>query len=54
MRPADRYEGFLFDLDGVVYRGDEPIPGAAPTIATLRDLGRGLVFATNNSARTPE
>ena len=51
---ADRYDAFLFDLDGVLYRGAEPIEGAAGTIATLRSLGKGLAFITNNSSRTPE
>jgi glycerol 3-phosphatase-2 len=51
---ADRYDAFLFDLDGVLYRGAEPIDGAAETLATLRNLGKGLAFLTNNSSRTPE
>jgi len=51
---ADRYDAFLFDLDGVLYRGDEPIEGAAGTVATLRSLGKGLAFMTNNSSRKPE
>lgn len=54
MRIADRYDAFLFDLDGVLYRGAEPIDGASQTVATLRELGKGVAFVTNNSARTPE
>jgi HAD superfamily hydrolase (TIGR01450 family) len=55
VRPlADRYEAFILDLDGVVYRGDDPVPGAAEAIAALRDRERRIVFLTNNSARTPE
>jgi glycerol 3-phosphatase-2 len=50
---VDRYEGFILDLDGVVYRGDHPIPGAADAIDALRERGRRIVFLTNNSARTP-
>ena len=50
---ADRYAAFLLDLDGVVYRGDEAIPGAVSAVAALRDRGRRVVFLTNNSARTP-
>jgi glycerol-1-phosphatase len=50
---ADRYDAFLFDLDGVLYRGPEPIPGAAAVLARLRELGRGIAFITNNSSRTP-
>jgi glycerol-1-phosphatase len=54
MRLVDRYSAFLLDLDGVIYRGDEPVSGAAEAVAGLRAAGRRLVFLTNNSARTPE
>ena len=54
MRLADAYEAFLLDLDGVLFRGPEPIPGAAETVAELRRGGRRVVFLTNNSARTPQ
>jgi glycerol-1-phosphatase len=50
---ADRYEAFLLDLDGVVYRGEDPIPGANEAIEQLRRRGRRVVYLTNNSARTP-
>ncbi|HEX2029805.1 MAG TPA: HAD-IIA family hydrolase [Actinomycetota bacterium] len=52
MRPADAYDAFLLDLDGVLFRGTEAIPGAADAVAALRRRGR-VVFLTNNSARTP-
>ena len=39
----------IFDLDGVVYRGDEPIPGAAELVAWLHRAGVPVRFATNNS-----
>lgn len=51
---AARYDALLFDLDGVLYRGDEPVPGAPETIDALRDAGAHIVFLTNNSSRTPE
>lgn len=51
---AERYDVFLFDLDGVLYRGSEPIPGAAEAIDRLRALGKRVAFVTNNSSRTPE
>ena len=38
------------DLDGVVWRGDEPIPGAARGIEVLRAAGMRVVFLTNNSS----
>lgn len=50
---ADAYEAFLLDLDGVLFRGDQPIPAARPTVDALREAGKNLVFLTNNSARTP-
>jgi HAD superfamily hydrolase (TIGR01450 family) len=40
------------DLDGVLWRGDEPIPGSAQAVATLRDAGIRVGFLTNNSSRT--
>jgi glycerol-1-phosphatase len=49
----ERYGAFLFDLDGVLYRGDEPVPGASEALAALRGAGRRAAFVTNNSARTP-
>jgi HAD superfamily hydrolase (TIGR01457 family) len=49
----DRYDALLVDLDGVVYRGDHPVPGASVALAAVRKLGVPLVFLTNNSARTP-
>lgn len=44
----------MFDIDGVVYLGTEPIVGATKAIATLSDLGWQILFATNNSASTPD
>lgn len=38
------------DLDGVLWRGDTPIPGSAAAVATLRAAGRRVAFLTNNSS----
>jgi HAD superfamily hydrolase (TIGR01457 family) len=54
MTLAERYGSFLLDLDGVLYRADQAVPGAAQTVQRLRDAGRGIAFVTNNSSRTPE
>jgi glycerol-1-phosphatase len=43
----------LLDLDGVVYVGPDAIPGAAETLAAVRDSGMRLAFVTNNAARPP-
>lgn len=40
----------IFDLDGTLYRGDEPIPGAPEAVRELRDRGIQVRFLTNNSA----
>lgn len=47
-------DGVVCDLDGVVYRGDEPVPGAAAALERLRSRGVRIVFATNNSRATVE
>ena len=45
-------KGFLIDMDGVIYRSHELIPGAAEFIASLRRLKIPFMFLTNNSQRT--
>lgn len=42
----------ILDLDGVVYRGDEPIRGAAELVAWLHERRVLVRFATNNSMVT--
>jgi len=49
---AERYDCILFDLDGVLYRGEDAVPSAPPTLAELRRRGVAPVFLTNNSSRT--
>ncbi len=44
--------GYLIDMDGVIYRGHELIPGADRFIHELRDEGVPFLFLTNNSQRT--
>jgi HAD superfamily hydrolase (TIGR01450 family) len=46
---AASYDQFILDLDGCVWVGDEATPGAAEAIAELRDEGKRVAFATNNS-----
>lgn len=38
------------DLDGVVWRGDDPIPGSADAVTRLRDHGLRVAFLSNNSS----
>lgn len=42
-------DGFLVDLDGTVYEGDALVPGAAETVALLRERGIPHLFTTNTS-----
>jgi len=44
--------GFLIDMDGVIYRGSELIPGADQFISLLRENDVPFLFLTNNSQRT--
>ncbi len=39
----------LVDLDGVVYRGAEPVPGVAAVLADRARRGDDVVYVTNNS-----
>ena len=41
---------WALDLDGVVWRGDVPLPGAADAVGALQAAGQWVVFITNNSA----
>lgn len=51
---AQAFQRFVLDLDGVVWTGDDPVPGAPETIRSLRDAGKRLAFVTNNSSLTHE
>jgi len=52
-RLADAYDVVVLDLDGVVYLGEEAVPGAADTVAALREAGVVVRYATNNASRDP-
>lgn len=45
-------ETFIFDCDGVIWKGDTLIDGVPDTLDMLRDLGKRLVFVTNNSTKS--
>jgi 4-nitrophenyl phosphatase len=46
----DRQFVVCCDLDGVIWRGDQPIAGAADGVAKLRGAGAHVTFLTNNSS----
>ncbi|KAG2688691.1 hypothetical protein I3760_09G107300 [Carya illinoinensis] len=45
-------EAFLFDCDGVIWKGDTLIDGVPQTFDMLRSKGKKLVFVTNNSTKS--
>lgn len=48
----ERFDAFLFDLDGVVCLGNEPLPRAKESLARLRRAGKGIRFLTNDPRPT--
>ena len=44
----------IIDMDGVLYRGNEPLPGLREFFAYLRQRPIPFILATNNSTRTPQ
>ena len=53
MTPADEATfGVLLDIDGVLYVGDEPIPGAHEALAELREQSAGVRLVTNTTSRS--
>jgi HAD superfamily hydrolase (TIGR01450 family) len=51
---ADRYDGLLIDLDGVVWIGRDSVPGSIEALRALLEAGKRIVFVTNNPGRLPE
>ncbi|XP_043724663.1 phosphoglycolate phosphatase 1A, chloroplastic-like isoform X2 [Telopea speciosissima] len=45
-------ETFIFDCDGVIWKGDSLIDGVPETLDMLRSRGKRLVFVTNNSTKS--
>lgn len=48
---ADRYDGFVLDLWGVVHDGKKPYPGVPEALAELKARGKAVVFLTNAPRR---
>lgn len=47
-----KYNSFIFDLDGTIYRGDNIIPNADKTINQLKKLGKKILFISNKTTGT--
>ena len=52
--PDKVFGGYVFDLDGTIYLGDELLPGAERLVLKLRELGRRVVFLSNNPTKDPK
>ncbi|XP_061666009.1 glycerol-3-phosphate phosphatase [Syngnathoides biaculeatus] len=48
----DSVDSVLFDCDGVIWRGDQAVPGAPQVIQLLKKHGKKVFFVTNNSSKT--
>jgi NagD protein len=47
-------EGFIIDMDGVIYHGNKLLPGVTDFVAWLEASGKKYLFLTNSSERTPK
>lgn len=54
LRDVPPPRSLFFDLDGTLYRGSRPVPGADRLVSGLMERGMRCWFVTNNSTRTPE
>lgn len=50
---VEKYKGFVFDLDGTIYRGEKLIPGADKTINKIRALDKKVIFVSNKTTDSP-
>ncbi|KAK9832335.1 hypothetical protein WJX74_006874 [Apatococcus lobatus] len=48
----DKVDAFIFDCDGVIWKGDSLIQGVPETLDALRARGKKLVFVTNNATKS--
>jgi HAD superfamily hydrolase (TIGR01450 family) len=52
--PDRLYQGYVFDLDGTIYLGDQLLPGARRLVEELRGRGAAVRFLSNNPTKDPE
>src|SRR4030042_5594463 len=51
---ALNFSGYIFDLDGTIYRGEKLIPGARETIEKLKSLAKKILYLSNKPLQTRE
>ncbi len=47
-------QGFIIDMDGVIYHGNRLLPGVTDFVEWLESTGKNFLFLTNSSERTPK
>lgn len=52
LQALEKINTVILDCDGVLWRGSELIPGTLEGLAALRNLGKRLLFVTNNSSKS--
>lgn len=52
MNFLEKYDYFIFDLDGTIYRGEHLIPNADKAINHLKLLNKKIVFVSNKTTGT--
>jgi 4-nitrophenyl phosphatase len=48
------YSGLILDMDGVLFRGNQVLPGARELFPALRASGRSFILLTNNATLTAQ
>ena len=46
--------GFVCDMDGVIYHGNQLLPGVKEFVEWLENNGKRFLFLTNNSGKSPK
>ena len=54
MHTIDRIGGLIIDMDGVLWHGNEPLPGLVDFIDTVRQSNIPFILATNNASLTQQ
>jgi HAD superfamily hydrolase (TIGR01450 family) len=48
------YDHILLDLDGTIWVGDGPLPGAVEAVSALREAGKAVLYLTNDVQLAPD
>jgi len=47
-------KGFICDMDGVIYLGNQLLPGVREFVSWLNENDKQFLFLTNSSERSPK